>query len=73
MEFMLRCASWGSAKAYYKEASKFIVRTELDEYDEEQLTIEINTLEELMELKENVQAPLILKKGIITIYDDYNE
>jgi hypothetical protein len=73
MEFMLRCASWGSAKAYYKEASKFIVRTELDEYDEEQLTIEINTLEELMELKENVQAPLILKKGMITIYDDYNE
>lgn len=73
MEFMLRCASWGSAKAYYKEASKFIVRTELNEYDEEELIIEINTLEELMELKENVQAPLILKKGMITIYDDYNE
>ena len=73
MEFMLKCASWGSSKAYYKEASKFIVRTELNEYDEEELIIEINTLEELMELMKNVQVPLILKNDRITIYDDYNE
>jgi hypothetical protein len=73
MEFMLKCASWGTAKAYYKEASKFIVRTELNEYDEEELIIEINTIEELMELMKNAQVPLILDKYRITIYDDYNE
>ena len=73
MEFMLRCASWGSAKAYYKKASKFIVRTELNEYDEEELIIEINTIEELMELMKNVKEPLILKNDRINIYDDYIE
>lgn len=44
-----------------------------DEFDNPQWYIDLNSLEDLQELREEVKCSLIVSKETIEIYDDYRE
>ena len=48
-------------------------RGDNDEFDNPQWYIDINSLEDLQELREEVKYSLIVSEEFIEIYDDYRE
>jgi hypothetical protein len=76
MRFTLDSASGYNAVGYRDKLAQFIVSQNHEpkhQWEDECPTIEVNTLDELIEIIDIVGNPLIVSGAKIVIYDDYYE